>query len=1139
MKKTAKILIGVLSVSALIGTGYATWHISGGFTGDEETLTPGVETVVDKNFGYIEVTAVDGDDFITFDGDANDDLTISYMVKAFPNKESDRDPYDLKNYEGIANEYIPNLKVETVVKEGDAELGKDDPFFKYVDLPSSAAIDYKTWLASDYKETGYKVTLSFSWSKETLGGQNPEQAWKGLSTSEQQANYDSLIDALSNVKFTFKFIVGNDDGVTEEPGTEEPDTPVTPTEGEWVDFDAEISSTPEFTVTKDEETKSFNVTYTNVTSNSYKNITATLPENNGYNHVKFVVTNNGTNLVNGRIDVNDIIDPNTRKSLNLTATKNSEEIRTDLEWGGSFFELAQGETATIEITFAGNAEELMFYFDTSISGETTTHSGDVTISNIQFAYINDEAGEPEEPVVTTTGEITLPTIEGSTLTIDGLNDGKVEAGTHKISLSVTGENQFLNDSTITVYKTIGNDTTSESLELKETTATTRSVGLLYSADYTFEKDVIYSFDYKLATTFFFKDLSGLNYVGTDGYVYAWNGETKNAEFPGVKIEHVSWDAAGDGANLYTFNLVTSDYTNIILSTGEFKSDDQGKSYFHKVSQTVDISLENFDSSKNLYALTGAKDGDNYVGEFVNYDEYFSDIAVISTKFDDTLGKVEFTKRLYREGDTVELRVTPNENYEVASVTLNSGTNIEPINGVYTFTAVAGKNEVVVDFKEVGKEENYSISQITTEGEYTVRGVVVAKDNNSLLIHDGSDGILAYDRDLVANVGDYVTINGGLNPYNKLYQFAYNATPAVNIVEVLDNSTAPTLPEAKELTSEDLLRWKETTTLTTKDVQLYKWNATCVANNGHLALNLNGSDINISPTSSEFTSDLKEGYEYSVEAYFIGYNNKSDYASVILTEKPILIEKDATSVEIVSEKTEIKTNEELNLNFTTNPELTTNTPKWSSSNENVATVNQNGTVLGVAPGEAEITLELVNSNGEVTVKDTLTIKVNNEVADLPIYSLDLDPNSLVKEQPSGSAYGNGLDSSKAYNLLNYDDNDFILTVLTANNLYSDSDLGGIRFGKSDKAGVLSFKINTTKYSNISKIKMTIVPWSGDKVSICAYRGTVEDPTYSEAFTGIPTSPIEFDLTGQEGDTITISTKNSTKSRFVLTSLEFYK
>lgn len=219
MKKTAKILIGVLSVGALIGTGYATWHISGGFTGDEATLTPGVETVVDKNFGYIEVTAVDGDDFITFDGDANDDLTISYMVKAFANEGSDRNPYDLKNYEGIANEYIPNLKVETIVKEGDVELGKDDPFFKYVDLPSSDAIDYETWLANEYKDTGYKVTLNFSWSKETLGGQNPEQAWKGLSVEEQETKYQELISALKDVKFTFKFIVGNDDGVVEEPET--------------------------------------------------------------------------------------------------------------------------------------------------------------------------------------------------------------------------------------------------------------------------------------------------------------------------------------------------------------------------------------------------------------------------------------------------------------------------------------------------------------------------------------------------------------------------------------------------------------------------------------------------------------------------------------------------------------------------------------------------------------------------------------------------------------------------------------------------------------------------------------------------------------------------------------------------------
>ena len=964
MKKTAKILIGVLSVGALIGTGYATWHISGGFTGDEETLTPGVETVVDKNFGYIEVTAVKGDDFITFDGDANDDLTISYMVKAFANEGSDRNPYDLTNYEGIANEYIPNLKVETIVKEGDAELGKDDPFFKYVDLPSSAAIGYKTWLASENKDTGYKVTLNFSWSKETLGGQNPEQAWKGLSVEEQETKYQELISALKDVKFTFKFIVGNDDGVTEEPGT-------------------------------------------------------------------------------------------------------------------------------------------------------------------------------EEPVVITTGEITLPTIEGSTLTIDGLNDGKVEVGTHKISLSVTGENQFLNDSTITIYKTIGNDTTSEPLLLNETTATTRTAGLLYSADYTFEKDVIYSFDYKIATTFFFKDLNGLSYVGTDGYVYAWNGETKNAEFPGVKIEHVSWDAAGDGANLYTFNLVASDYTNIILSTGEFKSDDQGKSYFHKVSQTVDISLENFDSSKNLYALTGAKDGDNYVGEFVNYDEYFSDIAVISTKFDDTLGKVEFTKRLYREGDTIELKVTPYENYEVSSVTLNGSTNIEPINDIYTFTAVTGKNEVVVDFKEVDKEENYSISQITTAGEYTVRGVVVAKDNDSILIHDGTDGILAYDRKLDANVGDYVTINGGVRTYNKLYQFAFNADPAVNIVEVLNDENAPTLPEAKELTSEDLLRWKETDTLTTKDVELYKWNATCVDNNEHLALNLNGSDINISPTSSEFTSELKEGYEYSVEAYFIGYSNGSNYASVMLTEKPTLIEKNATSVEIVTDNTDVAVNGTLGLKFNTNPINSTNKPKRSSKNIDIASIDENtGVVTGVSEGEATIVLEMVDNQGIVTASDSIAIKVAGEVVNETFTSESSfgswDGNDVSSNKINGSdedAQQKFIDKFKE----SFKDYDKIFDSISGENAYINN--SAIKLGAGSKQGLLQFKIkDNVKIDNIT-FSMHGYKNDSDIATYIYLDSTYEnDDNLINIETG-KTNEYTVDLSGQNGNVLTIKALRKSDCRFYITNLKF--
>ena len=444
MKKTAKILIGVLSVGALIGTGYATWHISGGFTGDEATLTPGVVTVVDKNFGYIEVTAVKGDDFITFDGDANDDLTISYMVKAFANEGSDRNPYDLKNYEGIANEYIPNLKVETIVKEGDAELGEDDPFFKYVDLPSSAAIDYKTWLASECKDTGYKVTLNFSWSKETLGGQNPEQAWKGLSTSEQQANYDSLIDALSNVKFTFKFIVGNDDGVTEEPGTEEPD--------------------------------------------------------------------------------------------------------------------------------------------------------------------------PEEPVVTTTGEITLPTVEGATLTIDGLENGKVEAGEHTITLNITEENKALKDSTLFVTKTSKDGESKPNIEVPMEEINTLSTFKTYIGNFTFEAEFTYKFTYELTDQYkeiYIKDLANLNEMGSTAYVYAWNtiNSLENAQWPGEQIEVVSWNVFNDSACVYKLELDATKYTHFIFSAKDKDGNDSG--------QTIDIPVENLGTNDFVILTTANADG-KYNVEYKDY-----------------------------------------------------------------------------------------------------------------------------------------------------------------------------------------------------------------------------------------------------------------------------------------------------------------------------------------------------------------------------------------------------------------------------------------------------------------------------------------------------------------------------------------
>ncbi len=594
MKKTAKTLLGVLSVGALVGTGYAMWHISGGFVGTESELTPGIETEVDKNFGYIEVTPLDGDNTINFDGVADEDLTVKYTVKAFANSGSTRDPYDLTNYDGIAEEYIPNLKITTIAKDDSGELSSEDDFYKYVKLPETQIIDYKTWLDSTCKVSGYAVALTFSWSDE-LGNQNPEIAWKGLTVEEQEANYDALIAALNGVKFTFKFEVGNE---------------VTP------------------------------------------------------------------------------------------------------------------------------------------------------------------------PSLDETGEITIPTVEGSTFSIEGMSNGKVTAGDHEITLEVTGDNQLLNNNELTIYKKVGDKTTEETIELDESNG--RAIGRVYAKTYTFEKDATYTFDYKIATTMFFKDLNGLNYMGSKAYVYAWNDETNNGDFPGQEITFVSYDAAMDGANLYTFNLVTSDYDNIILSTGTL---DKETGIFDKKSQTVDISLTNFDSSLNLYALTGEKDGENYVGEFVDYDKYYDSVALVSVKYNEEQGNITYDRKLYMAGDQVTISITPYDNYEIDQVLLNSETPLTVENQVVTFEAVKGDNVVEVTFKEK---------------EVAKKGVVTTSATNciyNLYYESGEE----YVEGTEVNEGTILKLSVTPNDFYKLTTVSYNGTDlteeeglyTINVVEGTNEVTIKT------------------------------------------------------------------------------------------------------------------------------------------------------------------------------------------------------------------------------------------------------------------------------------------------------------------------------------------------------------
>lgn len=213
MRNSKKLLIGVLSVAALIGTGYAAWTIGGVFTDATEELNPIVEETIGTRDIALQVSK-DPNDNIKFD--SAEDLKVTYNVKAVKaetNLIEDFDPYDLSHYDKVAEDYQPDLTVSAKALDsttGDP-LDPSDEFFKIVNLPEEVTYEYNKWLAKDYKDNGFPVELVFTWGEST-GGLNPQDYLDSKLASktqkEQRDFLQDIIDNLQGVKFEFTFKVG-------------------------------------------------------------------------------------------------------------------------------------------------------------------------------------------------------------------------------------------------------------------------------------------------------------------------------------------------------------------------------------------------------------------------------------------------------------------------------------------------------------------------------------------------------------------------------------------------------------------------------------------------------------------------------------------------------------------------------------------------------------------------------------------------------------------------------------------------------------------------------------------------------------------------------------------------------------------
>ncbi len=158
-------------------------------------------------------------------------------------------------------------------------------------------------------------------------------------------------------------------------------------------------------------------------------------------------------------------------------------------------------------------------------------------------------------------------------------------------------------------------------------------------------------------------------------------------------------------------------------------------------------------------------------------------------------------------------------------------------------------------------------------------------------------------------------------------------------------------------------------------------ANIVAGTYYTGHTLNASDFSVTAnfTNGKPSGTITEGFTWTVNgvengALVEGTNSVVVYlgdkhsATISVTGTTI----HATSLLLQDSTKTVYIGTPVTLGIEVEPEGYVETIVWESSDKNVATVNQNGTVTGVSTGTADITASITNSNG--TISDTCTVTV---------------------------------------------------------------------------------------------------------------------------------------------------------------------
>ena len=155
-----------------------------------------------------------------------------------------------------------------------------------------------------------------------------------------------------------------------------------PQPGEGSDLTVSFQSTEDYTVTNAND--EFDVVYSNVVGNSYKNIVSSLvaTELDGQDSIFLHIENKGEASVLVRVDLN-AVSGSDRVCVNSKAVASGDlsGVRTDLDYGGSYATVAAGGEGDFRVYFGSVPSELMIFIDSAQYNDSNSHSGHVVFSD--------------------------------------------------------------------------------------------------------------------------------------------------------------------------------------------------------------------------------------------------------------------------------------------------------------------------------------------------------------------------------------------------------------------------------------------------------------------------------------------------------------------------------------------------------------------------------------------------------------------------------------------------------------------------------------------------------------------------------------------------------------------------------------